>query len=161
MTQLTDQPRHILVRCEVENRKKIRSTRFVEKAHYQLWRYMVTTKHELIVREEAVCLWMAAQEFERQKKLFTQAGGGSSGSGGVEAVNQIGIAIFDPNTGMCDTLQRFVPLTDSQTVSELLLKRIPKNLQDSSDFAMQVEPGFAIIQPDQVDTSQLGLVVSS
>ena len=152
MTQLAEHQRQVLIRCQVENRKKNRSVRYVEKNHYQLWQYMVTNKHELRVRNAALCLWMSTLEFEQQHQLFSQ-------SGEVESVNQIRFAIFDQRTGMCDTLQRFVALADADTVSDLLLQRIPKDLRESNDFAMQMDTGIAVIQKDQVDISQLGLVV--
>lgn len=70
MTDTGHSNRHSLIRCVVENRDGISSIRFVEQAHYRLWQYMMANKHELMVRDAALCLWLTAREFTDHENLF-------------------------------------------------------------------------------------------
>ena len=150
MTDTGHSNRHSLIRCVVENRDGVSSIRFVEQTHYRLWQYMMANKHELMVRDAALCLWLSAREFTAHENLFSQAGE-------PEAVDCLSFAIYDEETGFCSTLQRFVPAAESVRVGELLFNRVPPPLRDSDDFAMETARGYAIIRAKGLDLSRLGL----
>lgn len=140
--------RQLLVRCEVKNRRKETSVRFVEHSLYRLWQYMMANKHQLRVQQASLCLWLPEPEWEAQAKLFEHAGQ-------VEPVHRLGIALYDGDHGFCNTMQRFVPEPDSERVRSLLLGRLPAQARESGDFAMELEVGYAVAR-GAADLAELG-----
>jgi hypothetical protein len=149
MPQSTALHRHVLVRCEVINRDNIASVRFVEQDHFRLWQYMMANKHNLIVQGAAPCLWLPEAEYTANATMFESAGA-------CEAVTRLTIAIYDQDSGLCNTLQRFVPLDETEQLSELLLRRISPDIGGSDDFVMEQQRGYAIIKAG-ADAARLGL----
>ena len=148
MPQSTVPHRHVLVRCEVTNRDAVSSVRFVEQDHYRLWQYMMANKHDLIVRNAAPCLWLTDTEYLGHPALFDLAGP-------CEPVSCLRFAVFDQTTGLCNTLQRFVPTNESEQLRDLLLRRVPPDLRASDDFVMEQRNGCAIIKAG-IDGRRLG-----
>ena len=148
MPQATVPHRHVLVRCEVTNRDAVISVRFVEQDHYRLWQYMMANKHDLIVRDAAPCLWLTDTEYANKAALFAQAGT-------CEPVTCLRFAVYYQTSGLCSTLQRFVPTNESEQLRDLLLLRVPPDLRASDDFVMEQQRGYAIIKTG-VDGSRLG-----
>jgi hypothetical protein len=141
--------RHVLVRCIVQNRNREQSTRFVEHAHYRLWQYLMANKHDLIVKEGALCLWLPEREYEKQAQTFERAGD-------VEAVVRLSFAHYDAMTGMCQTTQRFVPAVDSDHVRALLIGRLAQEVKTAPDFVTRADPGCAVIRARDLDLTKLG-----
>ncbi|MDH3641089.1 MAG: hypothetical protein OES38_03280 [Gammaproteobacteria bacterium] len=141
--------RQLLVRCRVRNRDAEFSVRFVEHSLYRLWQYMMANKHDIVVADAAVCLWLPEAELQAQSRLFEQAGK-------VDEVRRISFAIYDPDTGFCNTLQRFVAVEDSERVQQLLLNRIPSEAKRAGDFAMELESGFTVLRDSVKDLTSLG-----
>lgn len=110
---------------------------------------MMVNKHDLVVHEAAVCLWLPEVELKAQSQLFQH-------SGEVDDVHRISFAIYDQDSGFCNTLQRFVAATDSQRVQQLLLGRIPAQATRSGDFAMELESGFTVLREGPGDPEGLG-----
>ncbi len=131
--------RHVLVRCVVENRDGVSSVRFVEQSHYRLWQYMMANKHDLRVKAAAVALWLTDAEYADNESVFER-------SGSVEVVDRIAFAVYDRDTGIVSTLQRFVPRQDAAELRDSLLARFPPAIRDSDDFAMEQETGRAVIR---------------
>jgi hypothetical protein len=150
---LTDSHRQLLVRCEITNRDGDPSVRFVEHGVFRLWQYMMANKHGLVVHGLAVCLWMPEQEWQAQGDLFQRAGT-------VEEVQRLSFAIYDRSTGLCNTMQRYVPAADADKVQGLLLQRISPEVRADGDFAMEREAGRAIVRDDVVDPASLGHALS-
>lgn len=141
--------RHVLVRCVVENRSGTPSLRFVEQSHYRLWQYMMANKHDLRVTAASLALWLTDQEYNDKSAVFER-------SGSVEAVDRIAFAVYDHDTGVVSTLQRFVAHQDTNALRDSLLARYPEDLRTSNDFAMEQESGQAIIREGTTDTTRLG-----
>jgi hypothetical protein len=78
----------------------------------------------------------------------------------VESVQRISFAIYERATGLCNTMQRYVPATDADKVKELLLQRIAPDVRAEGDFAMELETGRAVIREDVVDPATLGHALS-
>jgi hypothetical protein len=143
----TESHRQLLVRCEVTNREGDPSVRFVEYGVFRLWQYMMASKHGLVVHDLGVSLWMPEQDWQAQRHRT---------AANVEAVQRLSFAIYDRVTGLCNTMQRFVPHDHADQVRDLLLQRISAEVRDAGDFAMDVEPGRAIARDGAIDPASLG-----
>jgi hypothetical protein len=141
------------VRCEITNRDGDPGVRFVEHNVFRLWQYMMANKHGLVVHGLSVSLWLPEHEWQAQGEIFQRAGV-------VESVHRISFAIYDRATGLCNTMQRFVPAGDSEKVRELLTQRISPEARAEGDFAMELEAGRAVIRNDVVDPATLGHALS-
>ncbi len=141
--------RHLLVCCTVTNRSGDESVRYVEHSLYRLWQYMMANKHDIVVRDAAVCLWLPKDEWDSHDKLFRHAGD-------VAEVHRISFAIYDTDTGICNTMQRFVAVAEVDQVRALLLKRVPAEAQRSGDFAMELEIGHVVVNSEVADLHNLG-----
>lgn len=150
---LTDGQRQLLVRCEITNRDGELGVRYVEHNVFRLWQYMMANKHGLVVHGLAVCLWLPEQEWQAQGEIFQRAGT-------MEAVHRLSFAVYDRTTGLCNTMQRYVPANDADKVRELLLSRISPEARAEGDFAMELEAGRAVIRDDLVDPASLGHALS-
>lgn len=151
---LADNHRQLLVRCEITNRDGDLSVRFVEHHLFRLWQYMMANKHGLVVHSLSVCLWLPEEEWHAQGELFQRAGT-------VETVHRLSFAVYDRSTGLCNTMQRFVPAGDADKVRELLLQRVSPEARAEGDFAMEMESGRAVIRDDIDDPAALGHTLSS
>ena len=145
--------RQLLIRCEVTNRNNDASVRFVEHSVYRLWQYMMANKHDIVVNKAAICLWLPDAEWATQSDLFRHAGD-------THQVHRISFALYDKDSGLCNTLQRFVPSADSQRVKQLLLRRVPEEVRESGDFAMELDSGHAIVREGLVDLVNLGYALT-
>ena len=143
----------MLVRCGISNRSGDPGVRFVEHSLFRLWQYMMANKHDIVVRDAELCLWLPQTEWRTQSELFHRAGA-------VHTVHRISFAIYDTDIGMCDTLQRFTSAADSAQLQELLLERIPAVRRATGDFTMQVEEGHAIVREGLADLISLGYTLT-
>ena len=156
----TDSHRQLLVRCRVRNRAGEVSVRFVEQQLFRLWQYMMANRHGLRVLQVDFGLWIPEQEWLAQRTLFERAGP-------ADDVKRVSLVIYDPATGVCDTLQRFVPAQDAEQVKARLLGRLQTETAaagteaGSADYAMEVENGFAVIRADAADLATLGRPLSA
>ena len=151
MPQSTPLHRHVLVRCEVVNRDRAASVRFIEQDHFRLWQYMMANKHDLIVQSAVACLWLPEAEYAANAAIFDNAGT-------CEAVTRLTFAVYDRVSGLCNTLQRFVPIAETDQLSDLLLRRISPDVRASDDFAMEQQRGYAVIKSG-ADTTRFDLAL--
>jgi hypothetical protein len=114
---------------------------------------MMANKHGLVVHGLAVCLWLPEQEWQAQGDIFQRAGT-------MESVHRLSFAVYDRTTGLCNTMQRYVPADDADKVRDLLLARISPDARAEGDFAMELEAGRAVIRDDLVDPASLGHALS-
>jgi hypothetical protein len=149
MQQSVNPHRHVLVRCSVINRDSATSVRFIEQDHFRLWQYMMANKHGLIVQDVAPCLWLPDSEYATNAAVFGRAGAN-------EPVTCLIFAVYDSATGICNTMQRFVPTHETDQLREQLLQRVPVDLRVSDDFVMEQQRGYAVIKTG-ADISRLGL----
>lgn len=150
---LTESHRQVLVRCEVTNRDGDPSVRYVEHNVFRLWQYMMANKHGLVVHGLAISLWLPEQEWQSQGEIFQRAGN-------VELVHRINFAIYESGTGLCNTMQRYVPAGDADRVQALLMDRIAPEVRSAGDCAMELDQGRAVIRDDVVDPATLGHALS-
>lgn len=141
------------MRCGTSNSSGDPGVRFVEHSLFRLWQYMMANKHNILVENAELCLWLPEAEWRGQSELFQRAGA-------VHAVHRLSVAIYDPATGHCDTLQRFTSAADSAQLQQLLLERIPADRRATGDFTMQVEEGRAIVRQGLADLITLGYTLT-
>ncbi|MFU8815761.1 MAG: hypothetical protein ACNA7W_10475 [Pseudomonadales bacterium] len=145
----TESDRQLLVRCDVTNRDGDPSIRFVEYGVFRLWQYMMANKHGLVVHGLALSLWLPEADWLAQGSVFQSAAA-------VERVERLSVAVYDADTGVCNTMQRFVPRDQAARVRDLLLQRIAPETRDAGDFAMESEGGYAILRDGAIDPTTLG-----
>jgi hypothetical protein len=148
-TQSRSKERHVLVRCVVENRSGTSSLRFVEQSHYRLWQYMMANKHDLSVKSASLALWLSDDEFDDNEAVFSR-------SGTVELVDRIAFAVYDRDTGIVSTLQRFVARDECVALRDSLMARFPEALRSSEDFAMEQENGRVVIREGLANNVRVG-----
>lgn len=141
--------RFLLVRCEVENRSGEPSLRYVEHNQFRLWQYLMANKHGIIVRSAGMALWLPQREWQERAELFERAGP-------CETVMRLHLEIFDPLTGLCDVVQRFVPESDLTLVAAKLEGMLPPTDLAHEQCIKTVETGQSVIRQDSVALEGLG-----
>ena len=109
----------------------------------------MANKHDLIVQNAAPCLWLPDAEYAANVAVFDKAGT-------CEGVTRLTFAVYDHASGLCNTMQRFVPIAETEQLSELLQRRVSPDVRDSDDFVMEQQRGYAVIKAG-ADVSRLGL----
>lgn len=130
---------HKLVRCQVVNRYRETSIRFVEIEAFKLWEYLMTSKHGLKVAEPSLCLWIDDEEYRQKASLFERAGE-------VEPVNRIVVDLFDAAYGFSQTNIRYARTVECDQVLEILRSHIPADLRDTDACDISVVSGQVIHQ---------------
>lgn len=128
-----------LVRCQVANRYRETSIRFIEIDAFKLWEYLMTSKHGLRVGEPTLCLWVDDAEYKRNANVFDRAGD-------VEAVNRIVVDLFDREYGFSQTVTRYARTAESDRVVEILRSHIPPQLCNSEACQIEVIGGRVVQQ---------------
>jgi hypothetical protein len=123
-----------LIKCVVTNRNQQSSLRLIERDSYDLWEYLVNTRHQINVSSQSHCLWVSADEFERKNAIYSRAGDN-------EPVCKVQVLCFDaPFTTRC----RFAPAEDQAIVESLLVAHLPADVREAANFAVEREAGYAV-----------------
>ncbi|MFK7915167.1 MAG: hypothetical protein AB8B93_14735 [Pseudomonadales bacterium] len=141
--------RFLLVRCEVENSSGESSLRYVEHNQFRLWQYLMVNRHNIMVHKAGMALWLPQGEWQERAELFDRAGAS-------EVVMRLHLEIFDPQTGLCDVVQRFVPEADLDLVSAKLEAMLPATELEHEQCIKTVETGQSVIRQDSVALDGLG-----
>lgn len=141
--------RFLLVRCEVENADGEPSLRYVEHNQFRLWQYLMANRHNITVRKAGMALWLPEREWQDHNELFERAGAS-------EVVMRLHLEIFDPQTGLCDVVQRFVPEPDLALVSAKLTALLPDSDLEHERCIKTVEQGQSVVRQDSVALDGLG-----
>ncbi len=128
-----------LVRCQVVNRYRETSTRFIELGAFKLWEYLMTTKHGLRIGEPNLCLWIDDGEYEANANVFDRAGE-------VEPVNRIVVELFDREYGFSQTTTRYARTKETEQVLDVLRSHIPPELCDSESCSIDIVSGRVVQQ---------------
>ena len=125
-----------LVKCLVENKEGQTSFRLIEKSNFDLWQFLVTTKHQIKIQKSSLCLWLNQEEFDAKKDIYKRAGD-------VNTANRILLMMFD-NYGNFNNICRYVPDSDTQDVKEILIKHLPERIRQHNQFSIDVEKGHLV-----------------
>ena len=128
-----------LVRCQIVNRYKESSIRFVELDAFKLWEYLMTTKHELQVGPPILCLWVDDDEYAQNASVFDRAGD-------VEEVNRIVVELFDSEYGFSQTSTRYARTAETEQVLQILRSHIPADICDTEECSIEVISGRVVQQ---------------
>jgi len=126
-----------LIRCFVSKKGDEPGVRFVELELFKLWKYMMQNRHGFEVEDLSLCLWIAEDRFERNRKLY-------EASGRIEEVDRVQVLIFDQNHGFCHTTSRYVPTADTSKFQEILLSHVAEDVRSSDGFEMNLDRGVCI-----------------
>jgi hypothetical protein len=130
---------HKLVRCQVINRYREATTRFVEIEAFKLWEYLMSSKHGLQVADPSLCLWVDEEAYRQNASVFEHAGQ-------VEPVDRIVVELFDAAYGFSQTSIRYARASECDQVVEILRSHIPAAMRDSDDCSIAVVSGQVIRQ---------------
>jgi hypothetical protein len=126
-----------LVRCDVVNRYKETSTRFVALEAFKLWEYLMRHKHGLRIGQPRLCLWIDDEAYARSADVFDRAGE-------VEEVNKIIVDLFDSEYGFSQTIMRFARSAETVQIIEILRSHIPAPLSESDACTIDVVAGRVV-----------------
>ena len=106
-----------IIKCLVQNSDGDKSYRLIEKDNYDLWRYLVTTKHHITIVESTLALWISQQEFTEKQEIYQRAGQ-------FECANRIVLMMYDDHGNFSNT-SRYVLESDTNEVEQILVSHIP------------------------------------
>ncbi len=126
-----------LIRCLVSNERGETSIRLVELENFQLWRYMMHTKHKLKIAEEQLCVWVSDDEYRAKEELYSR-------SGRQVPVIRIVVLLFDAAASYCHTIQRYAPAADAGMLRDSLSSCVPEAFRAENRFEIHQLPGHCI-----------------
>lgn len=139
-----------LIRCRMVNREGETSIRYVTLEYFLLWEYMMQTRHGFTFEEYSLCMWISADEFEKNAELYSH-------SGEVEDVSRFNIDIYDENYHYTYDVSRFVRDNEVNDFNQIVLSHVPEEVRDSDRFTMTVVPGFCIVKEHAPDRERFVL----
>ncbi|MBV1876356.1 MAG: hypothetical protein KUG79_01820 [Pseudomonadales bacterium] len=122
-----------IIKCVVCNPESQQSNRLIEKDNYDLWRYLVTTKHNITIVESTLALWITQSEFTQKQAIYQRAGQ-------IEAANRLMLTMYDDDGNFSNTC-RFVLDSETAEVESILLRHIPKEQRLNQQYSLVIEPG--------------------
>lgn len=139
-----------LLRCEIINGTGQAGVRYVELGQFKLWEHMMRTRHSIEVRKMRLCLWIGEATYMRNAGPFNHAGQ-------IEQVDQITASVFDPQHHYLFEVQRYVPVEETEMVSDILLSHVPAHIVKQDGFTLDVVNGYCVER--EIDASSLDLVL--
>lgn len=137
-----------LLRCQVVNRYRESSVRYVEIDAFRLWEFLMTERHGLQVGEPELCLWLHEGEYARNANVFEHAGD-------AEPVNRILVDLFDDAYGFSQAITRYVPAAETDRVAGILRSHLPADVRDTDACRIDVAPGRVVHQAQPRATRQM------
>jgi hypothetical protein len=125
-----------LVKCLVKNADGATSFRLIEKDSYDLWCFLVTTRHNITIVESTLCMWLTDQEFDRKREIYSRAGT-------CENANRLLLMMYDDH-GNFNHTTRYCMGRDSQSLEGILLRHMPEEVRSKSQYSIDVEIGVII-----------------
>ncbi len=125
-----------LVKCQVRNRDNQTSYRLIERQNYDLWRYLVMTKHHITIVDTSSCLWINLQEFTNKQDIYERAGE-------IEAANRLLLMMYDDHGAFSNTY-RYALESDTADVQKILLGHIPTEQKAHNQYSLEIEKGYIV-----------------
>ncbi len=125
-----------LVKCQVKNAEGITSHRLIEKNNFDLWRYLVTTKHHITIDETNLGLWVSDDEFAAKQEIYERAGD-------IETANRITLMLYDDDGNFSHTC-RYTPAEDTAEVSSILKSHIPQAQLQNNQYSIDIDSGILV-----------------
>lgn len=137
-----------LVKCHVENAEGVKSHRLIEKNNFDLWRYLVTTKHHITINETTLGLWVTEDEFSAKQEIYERAGT-------IETANRITLMLYDDEGNFSHTY-RYTPADDTGEVSSILKSHIPQTQMKKDQYSIDIDKGVLICSGPLPDLALVG-----
>ena len=125
-----------LVKCHVKNAEGIESHRLIEKDNFDLWRYLVTTKHHITINAATLALWVTEDEFSAKQEIYERAGA-------IENANRITLILYDEEGNFSHTY-RYTTAGDTTEVSSILKSHIPHMQMINDQYSFNIDKGLLI-----------------
>ena len=122
-----------LVKCQVQNSENQISSRLIERSNFNLWRYLVTTKHHITIIKSSLCLWLSQLEFANKREIYERVGS-------FEPANRILVMTYDDHGNFNNTC-RYALEKDTQDVEKILLSHVPEQQKQLQQFSHEIEFG--------------------
>ena len=126
-----------LVKCLVQNPAQQTSHRLIERDSFDLWYYLVSTKHNIKLLESSLCMWVNEDEFGAKEDIYRRAGE-------IEQANRIMLMVFD-DTGNFATTTRYVLEGDSDQLQTILVAHVPDSQRRGGQYSLQCDEGFLVV----------------
>ena len=126
-----------LVKCLVQNRDQQNSFRLIERENFDLWHYLVSTKHSLKILESSLCMWINEAEFLAKEAIYRRAGS-------IERADRIRLMVFD-DTGNFANTTRYVPEEDAVQLEGILVSHVPVSQRNTGQFSLHRDHGHLVV----------------
>jgi len=126
-----------LVKCLVQNPAQQTSYRLIERDSFDLWHYLVSTKHNLKLLETSLCMWVNNKAFIAKEAIYHRAGS-------VEEADRIMLMVFD-ETGNFANATRYVLSEDSAQLENILISHVPLTQREEAQYTLQRDHGYLIV----------------
>ncbi|MFT4797053.1 MAG: hypothetical protein ACJAYE_000731 [Candidatus Azotimanducaceae bacterium] len=126
-----------LVKCLVQNPAQQTSYRLIERESFDLWHYLVSTKHNIKLLETSLCMWLSNKEFIAKEDIYLRAGS-------VEQADRIMLMVFD-ETGNFANTTRYVLSDDSTQLENILISHVPLTQRKEAQYTMQRDNGYLVV----------------
>ena len=126
-----------LVKCLVQNTARQNSYRLIERDSFDLWHYLVSTKHNIKLLETSLCMWVDTKEFTAKEAIYHRAGS-------VEKADRIKLMVFD-ETGNFANTTRYVLSEDSAHLENILISHVPLTRRKEAQYTMQRDRGYLVV----------------
>jgi hypothetical protein len=126
-----------LVKCLVQNSEQQSSYRLIERDHFDLWHYLVSNKHGLVLKETTLCMWVNSDEFKDKEEIYRRAGT-------VETATRVMLMVFDHSGNFANTT-RYVPTQETEQLERVLISHIPPDQKQDGQFTIQRDSGFLVV----------------
>ena len=126
-----------LVKCLVENRNGQTSHRLIERDSFDLWHYLVSTKHGIKLLKSSLCMWVNEVEFTTKEEIYRRAGS-------IERADRIRLMVFD-DTGNFANTTRYVPNEDAMQLESILVSHVPLMQRNSGQYSISRDHGYLIV----------------
>ncbi|MCB1643930.1 MAG: hypothetical protein KDI36_00685 [Pseudomonadales bacterium] len=136
-----------LIKCEVVNSHGERSYRLIERDNFNLWKYLVTTRHHITIETCTLALWVAEDAYAENEAIYSRAGD-------MEASSRIILMMYD-DVGNFQNTCRYCLQTDQHAVESILVRHLPPAIRDSQQYSVEKEAGRLILKGPY---HQLGLL---
>jgi hypothetical protein len=125
-----------LVKCLVKSASGATSFRLIEKHSYDLWCFLVTTRHNITIVESTLCMWLTDQEFDRKRDIYSRAGT-------CENANRL-VLMMNDDQGNFNNTTRYCLGRDSQALEGILLRHLPDQVRNGGQHSIEVEVGIIV-----------------
>ena len=108
-----------------EGKQSVSDVRYVPLVEYDLWKFLMSQRHNFAIKEEEYTIWIDEEEYEKKKGLYPDKN--------LEFVNRIIVYLFAKSDNMIFSVNRYFPKKNYDKVKQTFLSHLAKsNKQEQS-----------------------------